>query len=180
MHSSLSATFLRNRIINALRKSPDSAISNLAGTISQNFVFDQPTIQQLASSIFASITPASSAQPERSRLQQIGELINQYTAGIPDRSATRARVVLLTGSTGSIGSHILVTLLRDEAISKVYTFDRHTKDVTIQQRLANSLRERGLPVELLSSAKLTALTGDLNADFFGLDRPTYYEVSSCQ
>ena len=40
---SLGATFLRNRIIVALRKSPNPALAN---AISQNYVFDHPTIER--------------------------------------------------------------------------------------------------------------------------------------
>lgn len=178
MWCSLSATFLRNRIINALRRSSDPAICKAASAIPQNFVFDNPTIQQLTTAILVHLFPTAEVDPDRRRLRQIEELIEKYSADLPQLAATRAAVVMLTGSTGSLGSHILAALLRDEGISKVYTFDRPVPDVTAAQRLHNTFTERGLSVELLASAKVTALTGDLNAHHFGLDEAMYNEVSA--
>ncbi|GJE99114.1 hypothetical protein PsYK624_153600 [Phanerochaete sordida] len=45
---SLYATYLRNRIVGALRASPDGGVQQASFAISQNFIFEHPTLDELA------------------------------------------------------------------------------------------------------------------------------------
>ena len=56
---SLSATFMRNRIVGSLRSSGDPELTKAAGAVSQNFVFEYPSIRELASAVAACWSPAS-------------------------------------------------------------------------------------------------------------------------
>ncbi|KAJ3555784.1 hypothetical protein NM688_g2384 [Phlebia brevispora] len=181
---SLSATFLRNRLIGALRTAKSSLAQAAAPQISQNFVFEYPTIRQLATTVAALIDPAASGSEgmHKGPIDQIREFIDKYSAGFATRTQTsvlasqRELVVFLTGSTGNIGSHILVSLLSDDRISKVYTFDRPSPKARPVERQAGAFKDRGLPCELLSHKKLVSLAGDLNKPFFGLQEDLFHEI----
>jgi thioester reductase-like protein len=85
--------------------------------------------------------------------------------------------VLLTGSTCSIGSHLLEALVQDPSVTKVYALNR--KDASgarsVYIRQATSFRERALDFGALNSEKLELLEGDLEAENFGLDDDSMYE-----
>ncbi|KAI0337721.1 acetyl-CoA synthetase-like protein [Trametopsis cervina] len=176
----LSATFLRNRIISALKTSPEPALQKAALHVSQNFVFDNPSVQRLSAAI---LRLRSGGGEENIRAQQIVEFLDKYTAGLPSPNATEpvgpaptSRVVLLTGSTGNIGSHVLASLLSHKDVLKVYTLDRPSNKATPEERLLSGFTQRSLPAELLKGGRVTALTGDFNDERFGLDPATYDEI----
>lgn len=179
---SLSATILRNRIIGALRSSQDTKAQQAAANITQNFIFDHPTIEQLAQAVAALLDPASADIVQKDPAEEIAKFIEKYSAILPERPAAPATdrsgdiAVLLTGSTGNLGSHTLAALLADPRVVKVYTFDRASADSTPRQRIESAFKDRGLPVELLSQSKLSTLVGDLNKPSFGLDSPIFEEV----
>lgn len=181
---SLNATFLRNRLIGALRNAKSPAAQATASKISQNFVFEYPTIRQIATTVAALIDP-SSASPDavfKGPADRIRDFIEKYSAGLATRAVTpqlasqRNIAVFLTGSTGNVGSHILVRLLQDERVTRIYTFDLVFKEPVTQIQHA-AFEDRGLPSALLSNKKLCSLVGDLNAPFFGLSEEKFNEVN---
>ena len=180
---SLSATFMRNRIVSSLRSSGDPELTKAAGAVSQNFVFEYPSIRELASAVSALVGPSSQLMdPQQKRAQEIVELVERYTQDLPvvrgrqsQTSAGNQRVVaLLTGSTGNIGSHILASLLADKRISRVYTLNRAS--TSAEDRLVTAFEDRSLPTKLLSQSKLISLTGDISQENFGIAPGIYEEV----
>ncbi|GJE92597.1 acetyl-CoA synthetase-like protein [Phanerochaete sordida] len=184
---SLGATFFRNRVIAALRGSGDTHLVSIAAQISPNFVFEHPTIQDLASVLGALVDPSSGS---RARLMQpsvkvedIVALIAKYTAELPTPEngptnvlAVQRPVVLLTGSTGNIGSHILAYLLAEKNVAKVYALNRPSANPG--ERLKAAFAERLLPADLLDKPKAVSLTGDVTLENFGLADEQYDEVIS--
>lgn len=83
-------------------------------------------------------------------------------------------VVILTGSTGSLGSYILASLLVDPRVLKVYAFNR-ASSASSNRQLA-SFEDRGLPTDLLKGSKYIPVTGDFNAERFGLNEDVFTEV----
>ncbi|KIP12187.1 hypothetical protein PHLGIDRAFT_62555 [Phlebiopsis gigantea 11061_1 CR5-6] len=178
---SLSATFFRNRIVGALRSSADESIQQASWNVPSNLIFDYSTIEALAEFVSSLVGPLRPASPNPSgvRAEEIDSLIIKYARGLPPKStrtdqATRPTVVLLTGATGNIGSHILASLLDDARIAQVYTLDRPSGDPAA--RLRSAFGDRLLPVDLVESPKLVCLGGALSEDFFGLQKPMYDEV----
>lgn len=151
-----------------------------AKNVSQNFIFDHPTVHQLANAIHALVYPEGNSKPD-SNLQQTRHMIAKYTANMPEahsrkRKSGGSAVVLLTGSTGNLGTHILAALLADEGVSRVWTLDRSSSDTSTADRLAAAFADRGLPLDILSSSKLTSLTGSFNLPYFGQHQDVYNEV----
>ncbi|GJF00089.1 acetyl-CoA synthetase-like protein [Phanerochaete sordida] len=180
---SLSATFFRNRIIGALRSSDDLPVRQAAQQVSANLVFDHPTIAQLAAALLGIIDPSSAATAS-SPTDAVRTLIAKYTADIPvaragkgvTRSEDDERVVLLTGSTGNIGSHILAYLLAEPRVARIYTLNRPSASAEPRAREKAAFRERGLPQDALDDPRLVSLAGEVTLDKFGLDDAQYAEV----
>ena len=119
--------------------------------------------------------------PQQARAKEIEEYVQKYTAALPVQRARpivtdKTITVLLTGSTGNIGSHILASLLQEPRITKVYTLNRPSPTSSPRERLATAFKDRSLPVDLLSLPKLTASTGDLTQPDWGLTPDLYEEV----
>lgn len=178
----MSATFFRNRIIGSLRASENPALQEAAKNVSANIIFENPTIRQLANALKTIVDPSQSQSAEyqlRAKVEDINAMIAKYTQGMPAARATAkategAPVVLLTGSTGNIGSHILAYLLSDSRVGRVYTLNRPSADPI--GRIKTAFSDRGLPVNVLGDSRFVSLVGDIMKDQFGLDAERYSEV----
>ncbi|KAJ7612097.1 putative aminoadipate reductase [Roridomyces roridus] len=84
-------------------------------------------------------------------------------------------VVLLTGSTGSLGSQILASLLSDERIGKIWALNRPAGR-TLRERHVDTFRERGLDLGLLEKEKLRMVEGTLHEEKLGVESGVYEEI----
>ena len=115
-------------------------------------------------------------------MADIQTLVDRFTAGITAAKAMRTEngtnspVVLLTGATGNIGSHILAQLLADEHIGRVYALNRSSSSADLDGKLGSAFKLRGIPIDLLSKEKFVSLAGDVTRPDFGLPREQYEEV----
>lgn len=180
---SLSATYLRNRIIGALRDSSDSAVKSAAVHVPQEFIFDNPILEKLSTAVVALIHNDGSgvAASSTNVAAAIDAMIAKYTSDLPtpqhraEATGAGGVVILLTGSTGALGSHILANLLLDDRVTKVYTLNRAGAQ-SVQQRQKSAFEERGLDVTLLGSGKLVGVDADLAKKDLGLTTEILKEV----
>ncbi|CAL1709603.1 unnamed protein product [Somion occarium] len=176
---SLSATYLRNRIIGALNSSPDPHIQKAASEIPPDFIFANPTIQRLSTAVVALVNPGLA--PNAHAPPSIQDLIAKYSSNFPtsktsaNMAASPEVVVVLTGSTGGIGAHLLAVLLEEPKITKVYTLNRGNHVV---HRQKVSFEDKQLPVDLLDTPKLTQLAADLSREDLGLEPDMLDEIKS--
>lgn len=179
----MSATFLRNRITGALRASLDPQVSQAVHKVSQNVVFSHPTIKQLSSHV--SQLASGSDEGPASATSAIEQMIEKYSVGLADTeksigevaNAATAPVVLLTGSTGGLGSYMLEMLLKDEHVERVYAYNRPSRGtVTSQDRQMDSFIDKGFDLTLLKSDKLVHLEGDSALPKLGLTDEVYEQV----
>ncbi|KAF7291295.1 Acetyl-CoA synthetase-like protein [Mycena indigotica] len=177
---SLHATFLRLRIVSALR-AVSGAGPALATQVTQNFVYDHPSVAQLALAVAAVVDGTAGREDKKAVVERF---VEKYAAGL-DAPITRVRaggisvgaVVLLTGSTGGLGSHILEALLRNEQVARVYAFNRPgIKGVADRQKAA--FADRGLSEEVLSSSKLEYLEGDATQADLGISSGVFSELKN--
>lgn len=170
---------MRNRIAGALRSSTDPNAQQASLRISPNFVYDHPTLHELAGAIANLVSTKPDAEV-RDFAEDIRAILRSYTDHLPkplhpaDGKAPEKIAVLLTGSTGNVGSHVLATLLAEPRVSTVYTLNRSGP----AGRQAAAFTERGLPVELLNQGKFVSLTGDVTQERLGLDPEIFDEVRS--
>ena len=150
---SLNVTYLRNRILGALRKSSDPEVKKAAAHIPPNIIFENPTIQ-LLSSLIAGLVNDNGAGQGRDFIEQhkqaINAMIEKYPVGLdgpvdgvlPSSQLVEPAVVLLTGSTGSLGSFLLSELLKSPAVQRVFVFNRPSSTKSIEERQKSSFRDR--------------------------------------
>lgn len=115
------------------------------------------------------------------------EAIEKYSEGLADLSVTGTIImskprddpttVLLTGSTGNLGSHILASLLQDDRVACIFAHNRPSKvGETIMSRQRASFEAQGLNIKLLESAKLVLIEGDLTQVSLGLSDEVFAKV----
>ncbi|KII90242.1 hypothetical protein PLICRDRAFT_40443 [Plicaturopsis crispa FD-325 SS-3] len=179
---SLSATFLRNRIISALRRSQDPSTQRAVGLVTQNIVFANPTIKQLAEHLASLVAyPGSGDGVVASEgATRIEKMIEKYSVGLGGPQlkgpADPEPVVLLTGSTGSLGSHLLQMLLVDHKVKRVYTFNRRASGKSLAQRQTEAFADKGFDLGLLKLEKLRLVEADAAQEQFGLPSAEYDEL----
>ena len=185
---SLTATILRRRITGALQSLKTSAIR----AVNHNTLYLYPTVELLtAFLVHVALHPngtrtAGSSDP----VAAIEEMIKKYgfTSSLESNSSTttvdggpgtadRNIVVLLTGSTGCLGSQVLENLLLNSGIGRVYTFNRQSPSSKSQlERHLDRFRDKGLDLGALQSNKWIPLEGDLTKKDLGLSESVYKKV----
>ena len=163
---SLVATFLNFRICSCLKALSPS----ISPSIPRNIVYAHPTIEGLACYLSRIVLhPGQSDEKERCR--RIDAMITQYSIG--------TSVVLLTGSTGHLGCHLLTNLIKNSAVHRIYAFNR-PKNSPVQERHRERFRAAGLDLDHLKSSKLRFVEGDLSTRNLGLSDELYNEVCGSQ
>ncbi|KAI0064074.1 acetyl-CoA synthetase-like protein [Artomyces pyxidatus] len=187
---SLKAIFVRNSLLSALRK--DSRTETFASKVPQNFVFLYTTPQAMAEAIQSLAQTGHLADSGEETPQQhadsINAMIKKYATDFPARPPASARipdsdgeVVILTGSTGSLGTFLLHTLLQDSRVNKVFAFNRKGSSSTFG-RQTQSYQERGLDLATLrsavSSGRLEFHEVEVNVHNFGLPSEVFEKIHS--
>ena len=111
-------------------------------------------------------------------------LVRKYGSSFPEHTHSTALkkrsgdVVLITGTTGSIGASTLAELLESPKVEKVYALNRfHRKGLPLIIRQKLALINQGLRGDLIHSKKLVILEGDLARPCLGLEESIRQEVS---
>ncbi|KAG6818492.1 hypothetical protein H0H93_004583 [Arthromyces matolae] len=138
------------------------------------FVAPLPSSQQTG----VTLTMTDPAQ-KSATTSAIEALLERYSLGLKPllERSTHLKgplVVLLTGSTGNLGSEILARLLENDRVERVYTFNRPSaRGDTIEERQLEPFRQRSLNTELLRSSKLSHVIGDATQADLGIERDQY-------
>ncbi|EED77747.1 predicted protein, partial [Postia placenta Mad-698-R] len=182
---SLQATYIRNMILRALRDTTKMDTRN----IGDGFVYDHPTISSLAafvSSIAQGMHDAAAAGPTTSaRILSMRAMLAKYSAHFSARPQTllpsqpERDVVLVTGTTGSLGCHLLALLVADPKVGRVYAFNRPAKSqMPLRERQKLALADRGLDACIVDLEKVVLLEGSLTSGNLGLEEIMYEKVAS--
>jgi thioester reductase-like protein len=84
-------------------------------------------------------------------------------------------VVLLTGATGALGSHILHNCLESDNITQIYCLVRGASEIAAAERVRKAILYRKLrPL----NNRVEILCADLSAPLLGLDQPMYQTLAS--
>jgi nucleoside-diphosphate-sugar epimerase/acyl carrier protein len=163
------ATILRNAVSFQV---PDGDRSQ----ITAQHIYAHSTVTQLAGFLLKVVTGdivTSIPRPEK-----IKNMILKYTADLPTRSNTQIQLpptstVILTGSTGSLGTYLLHTLLNNNSVSKVYCFNRSDA----QSRQVQSFKEKGMDASTLENqTKVEFLQVSFGERHFGIEDVKYNEL----
>ena len=174
----MSSTLLRRRITGALQATTSDKIKAAIAFIDQNIVYAYPTVDRLADHLVSLVTDSNKADSVESHVDQIETMIAHYSnTSWPTihGNSEPGTTVLLTGSTGNLGSHILETLLRDPRILRIYAFNRRSSQQPLDRHIER-FENNGLDEALLKSGKLTFVEGDASQDDLGVEPSLFNEV----
>ncbi|GIK01973.1 putative NRPS-like protein biosynthetic cluster [Aspergillus viridinutans] len=162
------------RLGQILQASLKSARPDLGAAFSSPQLYSLPTVSQLTEYIYGILqgqdtAPATAVvETDSDRQTRIADLVVKYSEGFGQNHA-----VILTGSTGSLGSYLLSELLGDFSVTKIYCLNRSADAATKQLR---SLREKGLTKLDRFPLRVEFLQAQFGAEKLGLDEAKYDEM----
>lgn len=141
--------------------------------LGQNVVFEYPSIASLSAHLHGLRTGVVEAQTSVENTMQ--DLIAKYSNFKPARKQT----IVLTGTTGSLGAHVLAQLVARADIETVYCLVRARNDKDAASRVTQSLLQRKIyhTVTREARAKINALSSDFSNARLGLSTATYEAVT---
>ena len=139
--------------------------------LSNNIIYANPSINQLTviltNFLKSGLVPIhKNDYPKRN--EEMSVLVERYTTSLPQRTLVQkkpratAEVIALTGSTGSLGFHLLQKMIEDPTISRVYCLNRA---VDAEQRFEQKSKKYADPQHY---QKLMFLTVNLARQDLGL------------
>lgn len=143
-------------------------------------VYSNPTPHLLAKRLFATVRGAAtlSSQEESEReIELLSTMVEEYTKDLPQTNSNKpnalnyGQTVLLTGSTGSLGAHLLSQLCASSCVTKIVALNREGKGQTNRQLSINTAR--GLATDF---SKVEFLPADLSLPDLGLGLGKYHEL----
>lgn len=154
-------------------------------SIQPSTIYLHPTVSLLATALqeLASDVEVSAKAKKPMQLRSRQELLNKYikridaiqpavTNAISEKKQT---TVLLTGSTGSIGSYVLRTLLEDPHVQHIYCLNRSLDSKDLQQQ-RNATLDATLPTTFPEN-RVTFLKSDLSdPKTLGLSEDMYTKI----
>lgn len=172
---SVAALILRGRIIRML----SAFRKELPQASSLNIVARHPSIRLLAQHLEHITTEDDNVSQLKDTTTNTEAMINLYSQSIPIHGQAKllptSRVVVLTGTTGCLGSHILSGLLVDPDVHKVYALNRLSSTSTPQERQKAAFLLHGLNPNLLDS-KVTFIDCVNSRKRLGLSDESYREI----
>ncbi|KAJ9658606.1 hypothetical protein H2198_003624 [Neophaeococcomyces mojaviensis] len=140
--------------------------------ISQNIVFEQPSIAKLATALIAARDGAATVSANVE--DEMASLISKYAqfpAHVPTQSQSDHKIVVVTGATGSLGAHVAAQLAVREDITEVCCLVRAPSQRSAMRRTLKSMQDRAvlhsLPLE--ARRKITAYPSNFAQSDLGLD-----------
>ncbi|KAK0447900.1 putative polyketide synthase [Desarmillaria tabescens] len=117
-----------------------------------------------------SISPRLSISPD-SHIEAMHAMVQTYAGNFPPVSKKRTtlpigKVVLVTGTTGGLGCHILASLISDPSVLHIYAVNR-LGDVPVDERQRQAFLDRDLYVDM---GKVTMMEVDLSVDIRMFDK----------
>jgi hypothetical protein len=147
--------------------------------VPQTLVYDQPNIDALGTWLWQRLSgkgPAVGSETDvgsavaamksmiRSQLDVLANSVGNRPRSCTNGNGTsQGRAVLVTGTTGGLGSYLLETLLADDSVSEVFALNRRPRSSRAESthnRQKAAFAERGIAQSLLNSPKLIFVDAD--------------------
>ncbi|CVL03420.1 probable polyketide synthase [Fusarium mangiferae] len=131
----------------------------------------------------AAVEESISEEQERQRELEIERYIAKYSAGFEahnevrdarpiTRTQSKKAVVLLTGATGSLGSHLASSLASNDHVETVVCINRRSR-APVEERQDEAFRSRGITLTSAQQSKLRILEVDASSSNLGLPTSDY-------
>lgn len=157
-----------------------TAISSIAFST----VYTNPSVQTLCHTVMSlwSRDKTDVRSREEAQIKERNSLITEYKQSLDRVLSPIAKpqigqekeVVLLTGSTGTLGAHILDVLRQDEDVSTVFCLNRAKNGVDTQNKKNKLLGLKSAK----DDTKIVFLTADFSQRKFGLPEDVYHKLFS--
>jgi hypothetical protein len=184
--SSLTAMWIRNSVFRAVRGVSGSA----ARQVPQTFVYQHPSIRALSDYIYGVTTgrdlDTDAETVVQRKIAAMQEMVAKYSADFPMPRITTGvkpeqETVLVTGTTGRLGCHLLSQLIQDPAVRHVYALNRASardgdQVAVLAARQRAAFEQWRLDAALLNNGKVTILPANYAEENIGLDAATYAEI----
>lgn len=167
---SLQTLRLGQTLQGALRTAhPDSP----PGAFGSQQIYARPTIAKLGQYILSLLqgddsTTAATVESDNARAERLDGLVRRYASGLGESHA-----VIITGSTGSLGSYLLSELLQDSSVTRIYCLNR---SADAGPRQLKSLQEKGLADFGEFPRRVEFLQASFGERRLGLDETKYGEL----
>ena len=191
---SLQATRLRRAILNGLKVT--KGLPYFTTELDSDFIFENSSTLKLYNAvkkIMEGDHNTSDKTKETKRLKAMEELVEKYREGLMGYAdiAAEARekrrmlskneyddgkVVLLTGSTGSLGCFLLARIARDPTVKKLYCLNRTISGVDVRERQKTLMKKRGIELDGEYWSKVEVLESEPSKLDLGLGEVKYNEV----
>lgn len=141
--------------------------------LGQNVVFEHPSIAALSAHLYGLRT--GTVEDQTSVEQTMQDLLAKYS----DFKPARKQIVVVTGTTGSLGAHVLSQLVSRADVEIVHCLVRAKDGKDAAHRVIQSLMQRKIyhTLSLNSRAKINALPSDFSDDHLGLSNATYESIA---
>ncbi|CEN59746.1 hypothetical protein ASPCAL02190 [Aspergillus calidoustus] len=173
--NSLQATILRRLLVSSLR----DGLSKVS--IGRDFVYQHPSVAKLAKAVREGCQNQA-AEVDGSRLEEFIDTYSlQRQQQQPNAHAdSGTATVLLTGGTGSLGSHSLADLVRHPAVRCVVCLNRpFTGKQDPYERQAVALKSKGIRVSPEEWSKIKVFETNTSSPRLGLSEADYTWLCKC-
>ena len=152
-----------------------------AHSLAPSTIYTHPTIVKLTQEIIhlAQESRASTEVDEKMRVEKMSLMLQKHSAGmIPQKNQLSTRItktpqtVLLTGSTGVLGSYLLERLASCKTIKRIYCVNRSSDS---EQRQDRALASRGLKLHS-DRNRVVYVTSDMSKSDLGLEHSVYSDI----
>ncbi|KAF7588645.1 hypothetical protein BBP40_005427 [Aspergillus hancockii] len=171
--SSQQVEILAATVREAIRNWPDCALDE--NQLNEDAIYSETCATRLANYIFHQCNSPPNADSD-DRLEVMSATLEKYTASLPrgknsdERQLESSKHIILVGSTGFVGSHLLRALSRRSRTKKITCIDRKNPGRAQPKATEEPGRSSG-------SVEMQYLTGDLQAQNLGLEKQTYFELT---
>ncbi|KAI1213858.1 acetyl-CoA synthetase-like protein [Annulohypoxylon truncatum] len=167
-----------SRLINAGLKAAGIEVDPSA--LAPRVIYSHPTFRELAGYLYSLVDSGAAIAGDgvEKVVAQMKGLVEKYTTDLPAANTTKpppldeGQTVIVTGSTGGLGSYLLHFMICDSNIKKVICLNR-SKDG--QGRQIQSCESRGLSTDF---SKVEFLQADLSLPDLGIGQAKYDELLS--
>ena len=156
-------------------------IGMIADGLGPSTIYTSPTAAKLTAAVEHLLQDSGNMkeQHEEARIDKMRFMLANYSPELLKKRAETERpsksptIVMITGTTGALGSYVLDTLVANESISRIICLNR---SIDSRQKQSQASVSQGLRARW-DSQRVTFLTSDLSKSDLGLGDEQYAELS---
>ncbi|KAI1761375.1 hypothetical protein GGR53DRAFT_525119 [Hypoxylon sp. FL1150] len=165
--------------IQARKLIESSILSDGSLKLPVNIIYDSGNVNSLAENLIRMRKGGGISSPSdgASLMSKFISKYSNFPKFVPGDQRSDGEVVLLTGTTGSLGAHILSQVAVSPQVKSVYCLVRASTTEEAQSRVVSSLKSRRI-FNPAVAAKIVCLPSDFSQVSLGLDALTFEKLRS--